>query len=345
MNIAKIMQRLTAFGMLAGISVLASGCESMIVFDPKGPIGAQQRDLIYFTMLLCLIVLVPVLLLTAWIVWRYRDKKDNKASYQPKWAHSTKLELIWWGIPIVIILILAGATARYTYALDPAKPIESKVKPITIQVTSLDWKWLFQYPELGIATVNYLVIPEDTPIRFELTSDGPMNSFWVPQLGGMIYTMSGMATTLYLQADEPGNYMGTGANFTGRDFGKMGFNTKAVTQADFDQWVKQAKASGKALTEEGYQKLAEPGTTVQLTYNSIPDGLFGRIVHDYSMSRGAVAGIRQRAQTLSEQHAKEAGEGQSAPANQPPKEAPSNGGHSGHSMNMNMNMQSGAMNH
>ncbi|WP_248924114.1 ubiquinol oxidase subunit II [Paenibacillus hamazuiensis] len=332
MTIAKIMQRLTAFGMLAGISLLASGCESMVVLDPKGPIGAQQRDLIYFTMLLCLIVLVPVLLLTAWIVWRFRDKKDNKAPYQPKWAHSTKLELVWWGIPIIIILVLAVTTARYTHALDPAKPIQSSAKPVTIQVTSLDWKWLFQYPDQGIATVNYLVIPEDTPIRFELTSDGPMNSFWIPQLGGMIYTMSGMSTTLYLQADEQGEYMGSGANFTGRDFAKMGFTAKAVAQGDFEKWVKEAKTSGKQLTEEGYLKLALPGTSEQMTYASIPDGLFKRIVHEYSMSRGALAGIGQKAKTLSEQHAKEDGETGSAPAELPPKTAPSSGGHSGHNM-------------
>ncbi|MBP3962177.1 ubiquinol oxidase subunit II [Paenibacillus lignilyticus] len=303
MKIAKIIRRFAGLATMAGIAVMTSGCQSIAVFDPKGPIGAQQRDLIYFTMLLCLVVMVPVLLLAAWIVWRYRDKKDNKASYQPKWEHSTKLETIWWGIPIVVIAVLAIVTARYTYNLDPAKPLESEVKPITIQVTSLDWKWLFQYPEQGIATVNYLVIPEDTPIKFELTSDGPMNSFWVPQLGGMIYTMSGMSTTLHLQADEPGEFMGSGANFSGREFAKMSFTVKSVSQDDFDQWEKQAAASGNALTEDGYQKLAKPGTSGQVTYASIPEGLFHRIVHDYSMNRGAPAGMGQKARTLSDEHA------------------------------------------
>ncbi|WP_248925933.1 ubiquinol oxidase subunit II [Paenibacillus hamazuiensis] len=341
MKIANMLRGFTALGVVAGIFTLTTGCESMIVFDPKGPIGAQQRDLINFTILLCLIILVPVLLLTAWIVWRFRDKKNNNAPYQPIWSHSTKLEIIWWGIPILVILVLAIATARYTYALDPAKPLESEKKPVTIQVTSLNWKWLFQYPEQGIATVNYLVIPERTPIKFELTSDGPMNSFWVPQLGGMIYTMSGMSTTLYLQADEPGNYMGTGANFTGREFAKMGFTAKAVTQADFDKWVTEAKGSGNALTDEGYQKLALPGISDRITYASIPSGLFEKIVHEYSMSRGAPPGITRKAQTLSGEKAAEHTEGgQLPPGNNAQKDVHDmgNSGQSNHHMDgMHMN--------
>nr|WP_090573468.1 ubiquinol oxidase subunit II [Paenibacillus sp. OV219] len=324
-------------GVIASAIMLTSGCKSMIVFDPKGPIGHQQRDLIYITMLLCLIIVVPVLLIAAWIVWRFRDKKGNNAPYQPIWSHSTKLETIWWSIPIIVILILAIVTARYTYALDPAKPITSDNKAITIQATSLDWKWLFQYPDQGIATVNYLVIPERTPIKFELTSDGPMNSFWVPQLGGMIYTMSGMATTMYLQADETGNYMGTGANFTGRDFAKMGFTAKAINQTDFDKWVYEAKASGNALSEDGYQNLAKPGTSDRMTFASIPSGLFERIVHVYSMSRGAPPGYTRKAQTLSGEKAAEHSEGgQLPPGNNAQKDSPDVGsfgsGHSYHKL-------------
>ncbi|WP_308635270.1 ubiquinol oxidase subunit II [Paenibacillus silvisoli] len=343
MRNSKLMRLLATTGVLASTGMLASGCKSMIVFDPKGPIGLQQRDLINITMLLCLIILVPVLIITAWIVWRFRDKKNNDAPYQPIWSHSTKLEIIWWSIPIAVILVLAIVTARYTYATDPAKPLVSDKKAITIQVTSLDWKWLFQYPEQGVATVNYLVIPERTPVRFELTSDGPMNSFWVPQLGGMIYTMSGMATTLYLQADEPGNYMGTGANFTGREFAKMGFTAKAVPQKDFEQWVAEAKASGNELSEEGYQTLAKPGTSDRMTFASIPSGLFERIVHHYSMSRGAPPGYTQKAQTLSGEKAIEHSEGgQLPPGNNAQKDSPDVGsfgsGHSYHKLDhMHMN--------
>ncbi|QHT60986.1 ubiquinol oxidase subunit II [Paenibacillus lycopersici] len=323
MNTSNLVRLLKTSGALTGIVLLATGCKSMIVFDPKGPVGIHQRDLIYITMLLCLIILVPVLAITAWIVVRYRDKKNNDAPYQPVWSHSTKLEIVWWSIPIAVILILAIVTARYTYKLDPAKPLVSDNKTITVQVTSLDWKWLFQYPEQGIATVNYLVIPEKTPIKFELTSDGPMNSFWVPQLGGMIYTMSGMATTLHLQADEPGNYMGTGANFTGRDFAKMGFTAKAVSRQDFDQWVAEAKASGNELSEDGYRMLAQPGTAERMTFAAIPSGLFERIVHDYSMSRGAPPGYTLKAQTLSGEKSTAHSEGgQLPPGNGAQKNAP-----------------------
>ncbi|MBB6734454.1 ubiquinol oxidase subunit II [Cohnella zeiphila] len=327
MKFLSIVRRFAAFPMLAAITLVAAGCKSMIVFDPKGPVGSQQRDLIYFTVGLCLIVTVPVLLLMVWILWRFREKRSSEAPYQPEWSHSTKLEIIWWGVPVVLILVLAVVTGRYTHELDPAKPLRSDVRPVTVQVASLDWKWLFQYPDQGIATVNYLVIPEKTPIRFELTSDGPMNSFWVPQLGGMVYTMSGMATTLHLQADEPGSYMGTGANFTGREFAKMAFTTEAVKRADFDKWVADAKASGNALTEDSYRQLARPGTSGQLTFASISPGLFHKIVHEYSMSRGAPAGIGRKAITLSGGLATEHTEGgQLAPDSEPSVHA----GHHGH---------------
>ena len=327
MKYVSIIRRITATLMLVEMALATSGCQSMIVFDPKGPIGVHERNLIYITVGLCLILIVPVLLLTVWIFWRFREKKNSKVPYQPEWSHSTKLEIIWWGIPIVIIFILAILTGRYTHALDPAKPLQSDVKPVTIQVASLDWKWLFQYPEQGVATVNYLVIPEKTPIRFELTSDGPMNAFWVPQLGGMIYTMSGMATTLYLQADESGDYMGTGANFTGREFAKMAFTTKAVNRTDFDKWVSDAKGSGNSLTEDSYQKLAQPGVSDTLTFASIPPGLFHKIVHVYSMNRGAPAGIDQKAKTLSGEIATEHTEGgQLAPTSKPSVHE----GHTGH---------------
>ncbi|WP_219836929.1 ubiquinol oxidase subunit II [Paenibacillus sp. R14(2021)] len=344
MNTSKLLRLPATIGVLVSTVLLTSGCKSMIVFDPKGPIGSQERDLIYITTLLCLIIVVPVLVITAWIIWRFRNKKDNNAPYQPIWSHSTKLEILWWGISIAVILVVGIVTARYTYALDPAKPIASDKKAITVQVTSLDWKWLFQYPEQGIATVNYLVIPERTPIKFELTADGPMNSFWVPQLGGMIYTMSGMATTLYLQADEPGNYMGTGANFTGRDFAKMGFTAKATSKADFDQWVAESKAKGKALSEEGYQQLAAQGTSDRLTFASIPSGLFERIVHEYSTSRGAPPGYTIRARTLSEEkkaeHTEHSKNGQLPPGNNAQKDAPdvrSFGQSDYNSHNMHMN--------
>jgi len=273
-----------AFPILAlAMIVLLAGCSNQVmVLDPKGPIGAGQRDLIVISTILCAIILVPVFALTAWIVWRYRDSKDNKAAYKPNWSHSNTLETIWWGIPIVIILILAIVTARYTYALEPSKALQSEKKPVTVQVTSLDWKWLFMYPEQGIATVNYLQIPEGTPIKFELTSDAPMNSFWIPQLGGQIYSMSGMAMTLYLQADEIGHYFGTAANFSGEHFADMTFDVNATSQADFDAWVAKTKQAPTTLTMDGYEALAKPGKSGVQYFSSIPDGLFQHIVTKYA---------------------------------------------------------------
>lgn len=276
--------------MIMLMAVMLSGCgDQYLVLDPKGPIGESQKDLIWITVWLCAIILVPVLILTAYIVWRYRDKKGNKAGYQPNWEHSTKLETIWWAIPIIIIAILATVTIKYTYDLEPSKPLESAKEPITIEATSLDWKWLFTYPDEGISTVNYVQIPEDTPIRFRVTADQAMNSFWIPQLGGQIYAMSGMAMTLYLQADELGTYFGSGANFTGEQFAKMTFDVKATSDADYKSWVASVKSSAPALTEEGFEQLKQPGSSDQQFFSAFPKGLFDQVVMQYVGENGAKA--------------------------------------------------------
>ncbi len=284
----KISKWVAAVSLLFGVVLLLSGCgEQVIVMDPKGPIGAAQKDLIIISTILCLIILVPVLALTAFIVFRYRDKPGNKASYKPNWAHSNKLEIIWWSIPIVIIAVLAVFTVKGTYALEPSKPIASDKEPLVVQATSLDWKWLFTYPEQGIATVNYLYIPEDRPIKFELTSDAPMNSFWIPQLGGQMYTMSGMAMTLYLQADEPGMYYGSGANFSGEHFADMTFDVHAISDAQFEKWVHEVKRTSAELTKDGYTALATPGKAEPTEFSSFPDGLFESIVTKYAAGGSA----------------------------------------------------------
>ncbi|MNI12406.1 Quinol oxidase subunit 2 precursor [compost metagenome] len=281
----KLIIRMLALLIFIGTVFFITGCssEQYLVLDPKGPIGESQKDLIIISTLLCAVIIVPVLIMTAIIVWRYRDHKGSKAAYKPEWEHNTKLEITWWSIPIVIILILAVITARYTYALEPSKPIVSEEKAITIQVTSMDWKWMFNYPEQGIATVNYIQIPKGVPVRFELTSDTAMNSFWVPQLGGQIYTMSGMAMTLYLQADEVGKYFGSGANFNGRDFAQMTFEVNATTTDDFNTWVNQVKKDYPPLTTEGFEKLREPGPSDHKFYSSFPEGLFDKIMRQYSV--------------------------------------------------------------
>lgn len=274
-------RRLSAWLLLGAMAALLSGCGELMVMDPKGPIGSDQKDLIIISAVLCGIILVPVLALTAWIVWRYRDRPGNKADYRPNWAHNNLMETIWWGIPIVIIIILGTVTVRYTYALEPSKPIESERETITIQATSLDWKWLFTYPEQGIATVNTLKIPAGVPVKFELTSDAPMNSFWIPQLGGQMYSMSGMAMTLHLKASETGVFHGSGANFSGEHFADMKFDVHAVTEEEFNEWVSDVKNSAPALTLEGYEELAKPGKSEKLLFSSFPEGLFYDIVTKY----------------------------------------------------------------
>jgi cytochrome o ubiquinol oxidase subunit 2 len=286
------LRRLSSVISLIMMTILMTGCsENIIVLNPKGASGKQQLDLILIATGLCAVIIVPVLILTFVIIWRYRHKPDRKAKYEPDWEHSTKLEVIWWSVPILIIAILGAVTVKYTYQLIPSKPLESEAKPIVIQVTSLDWKWLFQYPEQNIATVNYIQFPEDVPIQFELTSDAPMNSFWIPQLGGQIYTMSGMAMKLHLIADEPGSYLGMGANFSGREFGKMQFTAKATSQEEFDQWVASIRKTSPALTTEGYNELALPGVSEKVTFSSIPKGLFQQIVTKYGgHDHGSTAG-------------------------------------------------------
>jgi cytochrome aa3-600 menaquinol oxidase subunit 2 len=258
-------------------TVLLAGCDSrFVVFDPQGPVAQTQYRLIILSVILCAIVVIPVLGITAFIIWRYRDTPGNKAPYKPHWDDSKVLEILWWGIPIVIIGILGYFTARDTYAL--ARPPVTDSKPIEIQVTSLDWKWLFQYPGQNIATVNYVHIPAGVQVHFELTSDAPMNSFWIPQLGGQEYTMPGMAMSLWLQADKPGEYYGTGANFSGKEFAHMRFNVVAEPQEDFNKWVDSVKKSGHELTEAGYKELSKPSKSEEQTFSAYPPNLFDSVV-------------------------------------------------------------------
>ncbi|MDQ0200078.1 ubiquinol oxidase subunit II [Neobacillus ginsengisoli] len=259
--------------------VLLAGCDKSkyIVLDPKGPVAQQELHLIIISVILCAVVIIPVLGIFVYIAIRYRDKPGNKAPYQPEWADSKVLEIIWWGIPVVIIAILGVFTAKTT--LNLTKPPVTDVKPIVVQVTSMDWKWMFTYPDKKIATVNYAEIPAGVPVQFILTSDAPMNSFWIPQLGGQEYTMPGMSMGLWLQADKTGEYFGSGANFTGKGFAHMQFRVKSVSQADFNKWADGVKQTSPVLTNDGYKKLAKPSTEKELSFSSYPKGLFEDIVN------------------------------------------------------------------
>ncbi|MDP4086949.1 MAG: ubiquinol oxidase subunit II [Bacillota bacterium] len=265
---------LALFGM-----VLLAGCDNSkyIVLNPKGPVGHEELRLIIISVILCAVIIIPVLGIFVYITIRFRDKEGNKAPYQPEWADSKVLEIIWWGIPIVIIAILGVFTAKTT--LNLTKPPVQNVKPIVVQVTSMDWKWMFTYPDKKIATVNYAEIPAGVPVQFILTSDAPMNSFWVPQLGGQEYTMPGMSMGLWLQADKVGTYFGAGANFTGKGFAHMQFKVKAVSQADFNKWADSVKKGSPVLTKAGYTKLEKPSLEKELSFSSYPNGLFENIVN------------------------------------------------------------------
>lgn len=244
--------------------MLLAGCEKDGVLNPKGPAAQNQYDLIVWsTTLMAIFILVMFIIFTV-IVVKYREKPGME-NYEPPDHHGNKwLEILWTLIPVIIVIVLTVPTVKSVYKLE--EPAKKDVKPIVVHVTSANWKWIFSYPELGIETVNYLAIPEDTPIQLKMTSAGPMNSFWVPELGGQKYTMSGMNTQLYLQADQPGDYLGRSANFSGVGFTDMTFSVEAKTQAKFDEWVKKVNEHEKPLTKKQYDIILKPGHVGRMTF-------------------------------------------------------------------------------
>lgn len=277
-----------AFVLVATLIGLASwyiSAHNLPILEPKGPIAKQQKDLLVFATLLSLIVVVPVFAMTTYIALKYREG-NKKSKYSPNWDGNNWLEAIWWGIPITLILILSVVTWRTSHSLDPFKPLQSTKEPMTIQVVALQWKWLFIYPEQNMATVNYLVMPEDRPIKFEITSDAPMNSFWIPALGGQIYAMSGMSTELNLQADDPGVYEGYSANISGKGFSDMKFLAKATTDAEFEAWLGTVKSSANFLDKNEYENLAKPGTMNEKHYYSVSHNLYDTVVMKYMQPVG-----------------------------------------------------------
>ncbi|MET0979723.1 MAG: ubiquinol oxidase subunit II [Candidatus Saccharimonadales bacterium] len=253
------------------------------ILNPKGIIAQKQYDLLVFTTLLGLIVVVPVFVMTIAIAWRYREG-NTKAKYTPNKDTNRIAETIWWTIPIILITILSVVTWTSTHDLDPHKPLASTTTPITIQVIALDWKWLFIYPDQDIATVNLVQFPTDTPVNFEITADAPMNSFWIPQLGGQIYAMSGMTTKLHLNATEAGDYKGSSANISGEGFAGMKFTARATSKTDFDTWVKKVKKSPDILSETEYNSLAKQSkNNPEAFYASSADGLYDTILMKYMM--------------------------------------------------------------
>ncbi|HYD33140.1 MAG TPA: ubiquinol oxidase subunit II [Methylophilaceae bacterium] len=244
---------------------LLAGCNT-VVLNPSGDIAAQQGNLIVVSTILMLLIIVPVIALTIFFAWKYR-KSNTTAKYEPDWDHSTKLELVIWGAPLLIIIVLGLITWISTHTLDPyrplsrlseGRPIPADVKPLVVEVVALDWKWLFIYPEQGIATVNELVTPVDVPIQFKITASTVMNSFFIPALAGQIYAMPGMETKLHAVLNKSGTYEGFSANYSGDGFSHMRFKYHGVDNAGFEQWVKDVKSGTGTLDRPAYMQLAKP---------------------------------------------------------------------------------------
>lgn len=280
----KIILPILILVVVAALTTWYLGRHSIDVLQPRGPVAHKERGLFILSALLSAIVVVPTFALTIYIAWKYNENNHSKRKYAPDFDHSRLFESIWWGIPIIIIGILSVVAWNSAHSLDPFRELVSDKKPVTVQVVSMDWKWLFIYPEQHVASVNQAVIPVNTPVDFKVTSDTIMNSFWVPSLGGQIYAMPGMITQLHQIADKPGNYFGSPANIAGKGFSRMNFTVKAVDATDYATWLDQAESSPRKLTVAEYEKLSKPSdNNPVVTYSSVPDDLFTNIVMQYMM--------------------------------------------------------------
>lgn len=274
-----LVRSLRKAALAAAVFALA-GCQGGVL-DPKGQVGVDEKYLIIISTLLMLLVVIPVIVMTLYFAWKYREGREHEI-YAPKWAHSGKIETIIWLVPVAIIVILGAITWRSTHALDPYKPLAHERDPLTVQVVSLNWKWLFIYPEQGVASVNELVFPTDVPVQFKITSESTMNSFFIPQLGSQIYSMAGMETRLNLIANEPGSYEGFSANYSGAGFSDMQFEAVATDEAGFEKWVASLKRESPTLTGERYAELAKPSENHPVEhFGRVSDGLFHGIIHKY----------------------------------------------------------------
>ena len=269
--------RYRALASLLIIAAALAGCTEGVL-DPKGSIAAAERQILFNSLGIMLAIVIPTIVATLGVAFWFRSS-NQRAVYRPDFEYSGRLELLVWSIPVMTVLLVGGVACVGAYDLDPRKPIAPTVKPLTVQVVSLDWKWLFIYPEQGIASVNHLTVPVGTPISFDLTSSSVMNSFFVPQLGGQIYTMSGMVTRLHLQADHVGTYRGLSANFSGEGFSDMRFDVDAVPAEQFTQWVSATRNSGPLLDAAAYSDLAKPSKAVApYTYRGVAPRLFDDVV-------------------------------------------------------------------
>ena len=276
----KTLGRYLRPGLLFAMLVMLTGCDAVAILNPKGQIGHDEKTLLITATVLMLLVVIPVIIMTLVFAWKYRAS-NTKARYEPKWSHSTAIEVVVWSIPCMIVLVLAVLTWRSSHALDPYKPLESDVKPVTIEAISLDWKWLFIYPEEKIAVVNEIKFPVDTPLNFKITADTVMNAFFIPHLGSMIYSMAAMETKLHLIANETGEFPGMSSHYSGAGFAKMHFTAHSVTEAEYQQWLAQVRAGQNTLDQTSFKALGEERNAEWYPvtyYGQVEEGLFDWVI-------------------------------------------------------------------
>jgi cytochrome o ubiquinol oxidase subunit II len=271
------MVKLPCKVVLSVAAVLLSSCHKGVL-DPHGPVGGAERLMLYDATAIMLAVVVPVILLTLAFGWWFRSG-NRHARYRPDWEYSGRIEVIIWAIPALVILFLGGIAWVGSHELDPPRALRSNTQPLQVQVISLDWQWLFIYPDQHIASLNHLVVPAGVPVSFSLTSTSVMNSFFIPQLGSQIYTMAGMTTHVNLQADERGRYQGLSAQFSGEGFSDMRFDVDAMPVGDFQAWVSDVQTKSGVLDAATFTQLARPSPAKgTATYAQVSAGLFDAIV-------------------------------------------------------------------
>lgn len=283
----KAMKRNFLIGLLAvligviGVTLVLASDHALVV-HPKGPIAQSELELITINIILMLLIIVPTYIALFFVIWKYCIQKKG-IKYDPEHTTGPIGEILMWGIPSLIVLVMAIVTWEATHRLNPYKPLESDTPPLVIEVIAMDWKWLFIYPEEGIATLNYLQIPEKRPIHFKLSADGtPMNSFWIPQLSGQIYSMTGMTTQLHLMADGVGNYTGRAVEINGEGYSDMTFKVQSASDSDFAAWIDKVRQSPLKLTLEAYNELVKPAVNKSVNlYSEFEEGLYDKILEKY----------------------------------------------------------------
>ena len=263
---------------LALVAPLALTACNRGVLDPAGPVASAEKTILINSTAIMLAIIIPTMIATVAFAWWFR-RGNTKAVYRPDWEYSGAIEMVVWGIPVLTVMLLAGIAWIGSHDLEPSRPLKSSTPPLNVEVVSLDWKWLFIYPDQGIATVNQLVVPAGTPVNFKLTSATVWNVFWVPQLGTMIYTMPRMTTRLNLQADKQGSFNGLSGHFSGDGFPGMQFQVQSLPADQFAMWAQGSRGKGSVLDGRGYAELSRPSSYVKpMTYGAVAPGLYDAIV-------------------------------------------------------------------